>query len=86
MVRLKAFDIDGVRCLFYTGDHGPPHFHASIPDEWEIRVFFLQEPVRYEIKYDIRRIPSGLLRAVLEAAAENRAALFREWERSQPDG
>lgn len=86
MVKVQAFEFDGVRCLFYTGDHAPPHFHASVPDEWEIRVFFLEEPVRYDVRYELRRIPGPLLRRILEAAAAHRAALFREWEHSQPDG
>lgn len=85
MVRVQAFEVDGVRCLFYTGDHLPPHFHASVPDEWEIRVFFLEAPVRHDVKYEIRPIPSRVLKKILGAAAANRADLFREWERSQPD-
>jgi len=39
----------------------------------------------YEVKYVLRRIPRGLLTAILEGAQEHRAALFREWERSQAD-
>jgi len=83
--RLEAFRIPGCRCWFYAGDHGPPHFHASAPDEWEIRIFFLQDPVDYEVKYAVRRIPGGVLSTLLRRAADKRAVLFREWERNQSD-
>ena len=85
MGRLETFSVPGCRCWFYSGDHGPPHFHAGAPGEWEVRVFFLQDPVMYEVKYMLRRIPRGLLTAILEGAQEHRAAVFREWERSQAD-
>ena len=85
MGQLRAFGVPGCRCWFFTGNHGPPHFHAAAPDEWEIRVLFLQNPVEYEIKYRVRRIPGSVLTRVLAAAQEHRAALLREWERSQAD-
>lgn len=85
MGRLEAFGVPGCRCWFYSGDHSPPHFHAAAPGEWEVRVFFLLEPVVYDVKYEVRRIPRVVLRALLEGAREHRAELFREWERNQAD-
>ncbi len=80
MGRLEAFSVPGCRCWFYTGDHGPPHFHAAAPDEWEVRVFFLFDPVEYEVRYRVRRLPRGMLNAILRRAAEHRGALLSEWE------
>lgn len=48
-------------------------------------MFFLLEPVVYDVKYEVRRIPRVVLRALLEGAREHRAELFREWERNQAD-
>jgi len=70
---------------FHTGDHGPPHFHAGVVDEWEIRVSFLQEPPRYEVRFQVRHVPAKTVRRILELAAAHRAELFEEWERSQAD-
>lgn len=85
MGRLQTFDLPGCRLWFHTGDHGPPHFHAGVVDAWEIRVFFLQEPPGYEVKFEVGRIPSRVLRSLLDSAAEHRVALFGEWERNQAD-
>lgn len=85
MGRVRAFEIPGCECWFHTGDHGPPHFHAGAPDEWEIRVFFMQKPVTFEEKYTVRRIPGRVLRSILDAAEEHRVELFRQWEESRAD-
>ncbi len=82
---LQAFQFPGCRLWFHTGDHGPPHFHAGAVDAWEIRVFFLQEPPEYEVKFQLKRIPARTVREILELAAAHRAELFEEWERSQAD-
>ncbi|MDE2793846.1 MAG: DUF4160 domain-containing protein [Gemmatimonadota bacterium] len=68
---------------FHTGDHGPPHFHAGVVDAWEIRVFFLQEPPEYDVRFQLKRIPARTVRTILRLAIVHRAALFTEWERSQ---
>ena len=70
---------------FYTGDHGPPHFHAAVVDAWEIRVYFLQEPPTYDEVFKLRRIPARTVRQILGRAAEHRTELFGEWERSRAD-
>lgn len=85
MVRVRAFQLAGCRSWFHTGDHGPPHFHAGVVDAWEIRVFFLQEPPGYEVKFEVKRVSGRMVRGILELAAAHRAELFEEWERSQAD-
>lgn len=82
---LQAFHVPGCRLWFHTGDHGPPHFHAGVVDAWEIRVYFLQEPPEYEVKFQLKRFPAKSVRRILELAGAHRAELFEEWERSQAD-
>jgi hypothetical protein len=85
MGQVEAFDLPGCRCWMWTGDHDAPHFHAGSPDDWEIRIFFLEEPVTYEVKYQFRHLPSQTVRRLLRLAAENRAALLDQWNRSVAD-
>lgn len=85
MGRLEAFSVPGCECWFHAGDHGPHHFHAGVADEWEVRVFFMHEPVKFEVKFQVKHIPSRLLRRVLEAAAANRPSLLEEWDRHAAD-
>ena len=82
---LQAFQLPGCRLWFHTGDHGPPHFHAGALDAWEIRVYFLQDPLEYEVKFQLKRVPARTVREILELATAHRAELFEEWERSQSD-
>jgi hypothetical protein len=58
-----------------------PHFHAKSPGEWEVRVFFLEEPPRLEIKFALSRIPAPLRRQITELARTHRGALLEEWSR-----
>lgn len=85
MGRIEAFTIPGCECWFYTGDHGPHHFHAGVADQWEVRVFFMHDPVAYEVKFCVRRLSAPLLRRVLTVAAENRGDLLKEWDRHVAD-
>jgi hypothetical protein len=82
---LTSFSLPGCRCWFYSGDHRPPHVHAGVADEWEIRVFILQKPVQDEEVVRVRRIPGRLLRTLLAEAEAHREDLFREWERNRGD-
>jgi hypothetical protein len=82
---MEAFFVDGCECWFHSGDHGPHHFHAGVADAWEVRIFFMHEPVTFEVKFEIKRIPGRTLRRLLEAAAEHRAALLTEWDRRAAD-
>ena len=82
---LRAFQLSGCRLWFHTGDHGPPHFHAGVVDAWEIRVYFLQDPSEYKVKFQLKRVPARTVREILKLSAAHRAELFEEWERSQAD-
>ena len=82
---LQAFELTGCRFWFHTGDHGPPHFHAGVVDAWEIRVYFLQEPPQYDVKFEVRHVSTSKVREILELAAAHRAELFAEWEQSQSE-
>ena len=68
---------------FHTGDHGPPHFHVGVADAWEIRVYFLQEPPKYDVRFELRHVSARRVTAILRLAAAHRTELFEEWERSQ---
>ena len=85
MVRVRAFQLSGCRFWFYTGDHEPPHFHARAGDAWEIRVYFLQEPPEYEVKFAVRHVSARMVKQVRKLATKHRAELLQEWERSQAD-
>jgi hypothetical protein len=85
MGRVRAFNLPGLACWFYSGDHRPPHFHVQSPGEWEVRVFFLQEPIGIEVKFRMKRIPGGILRTVGELARTHRVELLREWEANAAD-
>ena len=79
MGRVDAFQIDGCRSWFWSRDHGPAHFHVSSAGEWEILVYFLSDPVAYEVEFELKKIPRRTLLAILNAAAEHREQLLHEW-------
>lgn len=86
MPRARSVKVPGCELRFHSHDHRPAHFHARVPGEWEIRVFFLREPPEFQEVWVVTRIPAGTLRAILEGAAEHRAELLGEWsERVLPD-
>ena len=85
MGRVTAFQVTGCRCWMFSGDHSAPHFHAGSSDDWEIRVFFLQEPVVFEVKWAVKRIPGRLVRELMALTAQHRAELLAQWERSVAD-
>lgn len=87
MPRVACFDVSGCDLRFHSHDHAPAHFHASVPGEWEVRVFFLHEPPGYQKVWVVTRVPASTLREILEKAAEHRAELLREWsENVVPNG
>lgn len=43
----------------------------------------LQEPPKYDVRFQLKRVPARTVRKTLELAAVHRAKLFTEWERSQ---
>lgn len=81
MGRVNCFRIEGCRCWFFSHDHLAPHFHAKAPGQWEIRVFFLEEPPRMEVKFSLVRISSARAKQLQEVARIHRAALLEEWTR-----
>ena len=81
MGKVDAFTVAGLELWFNSEDHGPPHFHAGRPGEWEIRVFFLTSisgRLEYERKWG--NVPrSRFLRAIEDSVVEKRDALLEEW-------
>jgi hypothetical protein len=77
--RVDCFRLDWCQCWFYSQDHLDPHFHAKISGRWEVRIFFLEEPPRWEVKFAIVRISRAQLRQLIELARIHRAALLDEW-------
>lgn len=45
----------------------------------------MQSPPRYDMKYEIGRIPTRTLRTLLDRSEEHRVELFEQWERSVAD-
>lgn len=86
MPRVVCFDVPGCDLRFYSDDHRPAHFHARVPGEFEIRVFFLREPPEYQEVWVVTRIPSGVLRTILDEAAVHRVELFEEWSEKVAPG
>ena len=50
---------------------------------WGIRVYFLQQPPEYDVRFEVKHVPTRTVKAVLQLAAAHRAELFEEWERSR---
>ena len=70
----------GCRCWFWSRDHRAAHFHVGSPGEWEIRVLFGDEPPRYEVEFEARKVPRRALRKFLAEVARHREELFEEWD------
>lgn len=76
---VSCFRLPWCRCWFYSHDHLDPHFHAKASGQWELRIFFLEEPPRYEVKFAITRISSARLKELLDLARTYRLQLLNEW-------
>lgn len=72
----------GVRMIFYSGDHDPPHFHASRPGDWSAKVHFLEDRARMfrDIRPKNATINPPDRRAIIEGVEEHREELLKEWE------
>lgn len=80
MSLVTCFQIEGLRCWFYSNDHAPPHFHVQRPGEWELRVYFLEDAGRmFEVKWGAAP-KSRMLRRLAGLVEENRLQLLVEWE------
>ncbi|HET6232889.1 MAG TPA: DUF4160 domain-containing protein [Longimicrobiaceae bacterium] len=78
--RVDSVEWAGWQCWFWSQDHREPHFHAKSPGEWEVRIFFGEDPPYYDVLWQVSRIPKRKLKDFLALVAENRQALYKEWE------
>lgn len=85
MAQVKAFTVPGVRMIFPSGDHEPPHFHAGRPGVWKAKVFFLngRDDMFANIKPPGAIVRPADRRAIIEGAQAHRADLLVEWEACQ---
>jgi Domain of unknown function (DUF4160) len=88
--KLDAFSVPGLDLVFHSDDHAPPHFHATRPGEWSIRVFILETASAGALEMEevfARKKPRGrLLRELREAVVEHKEELLREWEEKVQKG
>jgi hypothetical protein len=80
MGKVDAVSWPGCRCWFWSHDHREAHFHVQSPGEWEIRVFFGDDPPRWDEVWSARPVPARALRKFLDDVANRREDLFREWD------
>ncbi|MHC4955563.1 MAG: DUF4160 domain-containing protein [Planctomycetota bacterium] len=81
MARVECFSLRGVECVFYSNDHGEPHFHAIKRGCWEARIFFLRpHGEMVELKWARKRRSARDLKELKNSAAEFRMELIEEWE------
>ena len=84
MPKVGAFSIPGLELVFHSDDHVPPHFHATRPGEWSVRVFILETASAGELEMEIvfaRKMPRGrLLKQLRDAVVEHKVELIEEWE------
>jgi hypothetical protein len=79
MAKVACFEIEGLKCWFWSNDHNPPHFHVKRNGEWEIKVNFLEGDDMFKLKWgDWPR--SKVLKQIWNAVTANRDALLAEWE------
>jgi hypothetical protein len=50
------------------------------PGEWEIRVFFGDDPPRFDVRWQLKKVPGRAVRSFLAQVAEHREELFVEWD------
>lgn len=86
MPLVTCFRLNGLQLMFYSSDHTPPHFHAEMPGEWNIRVYIettTAEQLHYEAKWPTNpapRLGAKLLKTLATLTAQHREALLQEWE------
>lgn len=79
MGKVDAFSLPGCKCFFWSDDHGPPHFHVQKPGEWEVRVYFQEEPAVIEIRWKRHFFTGKVERELMKLVAVHREALWTEW-------
>ena len=86
MPTVTTLAVDGLELSFLSNEHRPPHFHATRPGEWEVRVYILtttRQKLHYTTKWSRKGTagPSGKQRRDLRrGVAAHRAALLAEFE------
>ena len=80
MVRVRAFQISGVKLWFWSSDHLPPHFHAKRGGEWEVRIHFLRDPKSMLETVWSRKNVGSVGKQLCSLAEEHREELLVEWE------
>ena len=82
MGKVTSFALAGLFLWFNSDDHLPAHFHAERTDEWELRVFFLRDPVEmFEVRWTSGRGPAAAdLRDLAKLVVANRVDLLAEWQ------
>lgn len=85
MAQVKAFKVDGVRMIFHSGDHEPPHFHARRGSDWSARVFFQRNAAEMfdEVKPPGAKIRPADRKTIVEGVEAHRPELLKEWEACQ---
>jgi Domain of unknown function (DUF4160) len=86
MAQVRAFQVPGIRLLIPSGDHQPPHIHASKRGgDWAAKVYI--NAGRGQMIELIRppgaRIGSGDRSAIEDGVINHRAELLLEWENCQ---
>jgi hypothetical protein len=87
MALVKCFGIAGLYLWFPSNDHLPPHFHAKRRGEWEICVNFLVAAgdEMFRVVWMSGQLSKQDRKVLVEAVAEHRTELLREWEKCQQD-
>ena len=87
MARVRAFNVDGIEMLIYSGDHDPPHLHARKPGEWTARVYIQEEESKMIqlLRPLDAKIRGRDRRAIIKGLRENRVSLLQEWEACQEE-
>jgi uncharacterized protein DUF4160 len=82
MAKVRAFSVPGIHLTIPSGDHEPPHLHASKKGAWAARVYIQAAD---EFMIEIIRPPDARImgkdrRAIVNGVRMHRAALLIEWE------
>ena len=82
---VSAFQISGLKLVFNSADHRPPHFHARKEGKWEIRVFFLlctERNLCFSVKWppNAKGPTKQERKTLLSETLDHRAELLSEWE------
>ncbi len=85
MAQVKAFKVKGIKMFIPSGDHEPPHFHASKPGDWRSRVYIGESPKNMIVLQSPpnARIAKSDRKAIIEGVESNRDELLKEWEACQ---